>query len=475
MVIVLFLVAIAQSSFALQSAPSPGPLRVHPINPRYFTDGTKNTDGSFRAVYLTGSHTWNNMADIGHGDTPPVFDFDAYLGFLERHRHNFIRLWSQGATTWDTRLNPKAKHRVRNTIAPHPWARTGPGHAIDGKPKFDLNTFDPTYFERLRSRVETAGLRGIYVSIMLFEGYVLQHVANSWNDHPFHRDNNVNGLDGDPNCDGLGLEMYALDIPAVKHLQEAYIRHVIDTVGDLDNVLYEVSNETGAYSTEWQYHMIRFIKEYEAERAKQHPVGMTVQFSRNPQRRGTNQSLFEGPADWISPGSNMPDGRQYKSDPPAADGRKVVLLDTDHLWGIGGDASWVWKSFTRGYSPLFMDPYDNSVLGKASPADWNTIRASLGHTRRLADRVDLAAMTPCEGLASTSYCLAQQNATYITYLPEGGNVTIDLTTATGSFRVEWIDSVEGTIIRDMPVAGKATQQFTAPFRGAAVLFLQKTK
>jgi hypothetical protein len=32
-----------------------GPLRVHPKNPRYFTDGTG------RAVYLTGSHTWDNL------------------------------------------------------------------------------------------------------------------------------------------------------------------------------------------------------------------------------------------------------------------------------------------------------------------------------------------------------------------------------------------------------------------------------
>ena len=31
-----------------------GPLRVHPENLRYFTDGTKHPDGSFRAVLLTG-------------------------------------------------------------------------------------------------------------------------------------------------------------------------------------------------------------------------------------------------------------------------------------------------------------------------------------------------------------------------------------------------------------------------------------
>jgi hypothetical protein len=29
-----------------------GPLKIHPDNPRYFTDG------SGKAIYLTGSHTW---------------------------------------------------------------------------------------------------------------------------------------------------------------------------------------------------------------------------------------------------------------------------------------------------------------------------------------------------------------------------------------------------------------------------------
>jgi hypothetical protein len=39
------------------ATPAKGPLRVHPTNPRYFTDGTKNPDGSLKAIYLTGSQS----------------------------------------------------------------------------------------------------------------------------------------------------------------------------------------------------------------------------------------------------------------------------------------------------------------------------------------------------------------------------------------------------------------------------------
>ena len=118
-----------------------GPLRVHPTNPRYFTDGTKNADGSLKAVYLTGSHTWNNFQH--NGVYPPV-DYDEYLDFLTKHNHNFIRLWVWEQGGWD----PWAAGHV--VVEPVAYARTGPGDALDGKPKYDLAKFNDAYFDRLR-------------------------------------------------------------------------------------------------------------------------------------------------------------------------------------------------------------------------------------------------------------------------------------------------------------------------------------
>jgi hypothetical protein len=62
-------------------------------------------------------------------------------------------------------------------MTPQPWPRTGPGQAKDAKPKFDLSTFDQTYFDRLRQRVAAAGRAGIYASVMLFEGFSLHLTA----------------------------------------------------------------------------------------------------------------------------------------------------------------------------------------------------------------------------------------------------------------------------------------------------------
>ena len=181
--------AVAQRSPADPSSkPSPakGPLRVHPTNPRYFTDG------SGQPVYLTGSHTWNNFQDGGwasagggHGwsNNRKAFDYPGYLAFLQAYVHNFIRLWTpENAADIGTEGNP---------VEPVAYLRPGPGRALDGRLKFDVTRLNPAYFDRLRDRVIAARGRGIYVSIMLFDVWGLGQYGNldSWKGHPFHASN----------------------------------------------------------------------------------------------------------------------------------------------------------------------------------------------------------------------------------------------------------------------------------------------
>lgn len=432
-------------------APAGGPLRVHPDNRRYFTDG------SGKAVYLTGSHTWPNLVDIGPSDPPPPFDFDAYLAFLRRWGHNFIRLWTWEPVTWNTRGN---RQRQLHHVWPQPFARTGPGNALDGKPKFDLSRYDPVYFDRLRKRVEAAGRAGIYVSIMLFEGWAMQFSEGAWKSHPFHPANNIQGLDPDVDRDGNGLDIYRLASPQATAFQKAYVRKVIDTVNDLDNVLYEISNENHPPSTRWQYHMIDFIHRYERGKAKQHPVGMTFQY-----KGGSNRTLFESPADWISPN---PEGG-YRDDPPAADGSKVILSDTDHLWGIGGNPAWVWKTFLRGMNPLFMDPYDGQVLAPGG-SRWDPVRRALGQTLQIARQVHLAGMTPQNARASSGYCLAsaggKASAELLAYLPQGGRITVDLGGMAGTLQTRWFDPEGGHWQDGKPTTAGGKVEFQSPFAGS---------
>lgn len=454
-VLLLYLLLIGQ----VFAAKATGPLRVHPTNPRYFTDGSPP---GAEAIYLTGSHNWANLVDIGPTDPPPRFDFDRYLDWMQQLNHNFMRMWTWEPVTWNTKAN---REDELHSAAPQPYARTGPGKALDGKPKFDLKKFNPVYFDRLRRRASAARDRGIYVSIMLFEGWAMQFSAGAWEGHPFHPDNNINGIDGDTNKDGKGLEIHTLSNRAVTAIQEAYVRKVIDTVNKFDNVLYEISNENHPPSTKWQYHMIRYIKDYQENKPKQHPVGMTYQY-----RGGKNKTLFESPADWVSPN---PEGG-YRDDPPAADGRKVVLNDTDHLWGIGGNQAWVWKSLTRGHNPIFMDPYDGVVLGRHFDPKWDPIRRSMGYTRACAERMNLAAMLPRNDLALTKYCIANPGVEYLVYNPAADDPSLTVTLKAGTYQYEWFNPDNGkTEARGKTKADSGEHTFQAPFQGDSVLYLAR--
>lgn len=451
--------------------PARGPLRVHPSNSRYFTDGTTNHDGSLKAVYLTGSHTWANLIDRGPADPPPAFDFSAYLEFLNRHHHNFIRLWGRHVT-WYHDYGDGELHAT-----PLAWARTGPGLALDGKPRFDLSQFNQAYFDRLRNRVIAARGRGIYVGIMLFGGHYECH--GGWRGSPFHPDNNINAINGDPSGDGVGLEAHTLQVPAITRLQEAYVRKLIDTVNDLDNVLYELANEADEATVAWQHHLAKFIDDYERSKLKQHPIGMTALWTDNATKG--NQLLVASPVEWISPHTGAWNGVRNV---PVADAAKVSLLDSDHWFvielyrdaALGQD--WVWLAFCQGHQPILMEHLAPlSFVDRLYPLTtddpgYTASRRAMGQTRLLSERINLAAMKPRPELSSSRYCLANPGHEYLIYLPKGGAVTVDLSAAPGRMAVEWLPPAGGTIVPGNSIDGGAKRTLHCPFPGGAALYLK---
>jgi hypothetical protein len=179
--------------------------------------------------------------------------------------------------------------------------------------------------------------------------------------------------------------------------------------------------------------------------------------------------IFNSPADWVSP--NPGDAQEnYREDPAGEYRGKVVVNDTDHLWGhTGGDAVWVWKSFCRGLNVLFMEELP------PSPTWQDSARKGMGDTRRYAERMDLAATVPRDDLANTRYCLAKPGKEYLVFQPGNqGEFTVNLTDGPGTYAVEWFSLCTGTTTLGKPVTGGAVRAFTTPFGGPAVLYLKSS-
>jgi hypothetical protein len=423
-------------------------------------------------VFLTGSHTWNTLVDIGATDPPIVLDFSEYLDFLESRNHNFFRLW-----TWHMPCTWNKQHYVQ----PLPWPRSGGGTALDGKPKFDLYEHDHEYFSRLRERVSLACKRGFYASVMLFEGNMtLERVyQDTWKHHPFVGTNNINGFDlGMSHPEGVMLEWITLTNPRVIDVQERYVRKVIDTVNGFDNVLYEISNEAGIHSHEWQEHWIDFIRTYEKTKAKRHLIGITGGVGTQ------NKRLFASAADWMSPdGQDDQPEEGYKKGSytwgkgPHDTSDKVVLVDTDHLWGLGGNADWGCRSFCRGYNVIYMDRCDDFPWSWYEHERFPTLhddglRLAMGKMRSLTEQVDLSRMVPRNELSSTGYCLANEGFDYIVYQPSGDpfRVTIE----PGIYRATWhrAESWETAATTRVAIPERVFM-FSPPFQGGAILQISR--
>ena len=191
--------------------------------------------------------------------------------------------------------------------------------------------------------------------------------------------------------------------------------------------------------------------------------------------KGSNAALFSSGAGWISPN----DKEGYQTDPPAADGRKVIINDTDHSFyyialrkaGVAAQRAWVWKNLTRGNQVLFMDPYldptpwyvtdRNHPSGDTPDPYWDTLRSAMGDARLYADRMNLADMTPENALSSTHYCLANPGQEYLVYQPGTGAFTVDL--QPGAYDYEWFNPADHTVVsKGSFTASAGSRSFTPP-------------
>ena len=451
---------VASTGLHLSNACVNGTLRVSTANARYFENDTG-------IVVLTGAWWWHTLQDGGATYPPTATDWDAYLTYITARGGNLMKHSVQESPGPWPDVDPF-------WYRPLPWARTGPGTANDGRAKFDLNTFDSEYFDRLRHRTAQAGNAGFYVVIQLFQGWMVDQkglgAGNPVGNHPFTLANNINSVNGNPDNDTELLESRDTSNTTLYNLEKAYIRQVIDAVNHLDNVLYEIGNEETANATvtAWQHALIDYINTYQAGKPRQHPVGMTWQWP-----SGDNATdLYTSNADWISYGANnsTPLTNPVAWPDTGATGF-VSIWDTDHMGGVDGLTipTFPWRAFCRGHNPLLMDKYDGTLYGGdvRSDATAERIRYNMGYIRTYAARIDMANATPQGSLASTGYCLAKTSGRqqFIVYQPGSGSCTLDLTGHNGTFSVEYLRTSTGTTSTGSTVAGNGSRTLNSPWAG----------
>jgi Family of unknown function (DUF6298)/Putative collagen-binding domain of a collagenase len=481
----IFLFCFLCSLWAASAVEIAGPLTAS-SNPNYF----KDANGA--VLILNGSQTWNTFQDWGSDGSLRTLDFNAFVSFLTTHGHNFTLLWITEMPKF-CNLPVSAASPADFTVSPLPWRRTGPGKATDGGLKFDLTKFDQSFFDRLRARAESLRNAGIYVGIYLFTGEWLNVFRCSSDGYPFTGANNVNDIDDGYAGGKKGIGSITMNAPnSITRVQDTYVEKVIDTLNDLPNVLWIVSEEAPSNSTWWNSHQISHIRAYEAKKRYRHAIGYAALINTQ------DAILYDSDADWVAPQIRFSPTKSCGSGKPAC---KVNVNDSDHsyfgMWNETPEQNrnYAWENFMTGNQVLFMDPYvvyypresrnlcaaPTQGICDAPDKRWDNFRDNLGYILRYSRKLSLGNVAPRPELCSTKCCLAQTpppaGAEYLVYAPSGGQFTVNLSAmpAARTLAVEWFSPSTGNTVAGNPVpAGSSSQLFTPPFGGDAVLYLVDT-
>jgi hypothetical protein len=142
--------------------------------------------------------------------------------------------------------DPGAFNISKNNLAPAPlrfvapWARSSTPGYDNGGNKFDLNTWDPSYFARLKDFIRQADKRNIIVEVTLFSS--LYGSKEGWKSSPLHPGNNINATDA---LDSY-KKVHTLDNGNILQYQEKMVRKIVSELKEFKNLFYEIQNEPWA-------------------------------------------------------------------------------------------------------------------------------------------------------------------------------------------------------------------------------------
>lgn len=446
-------------------------LQICPQHPYYFCDGDHHVilvGVSDRSLFTI----WQNEKG---------FSWRKYLSELAGHHLNYVR---QDVFSWGKLLAP-VNYPAQFSNPAWPFVRTGPGMAIDCKPKFDLTKFNQSYFEqRLKPFLREAETRGIYVELTLFEGFHSRGFADSL----YAEANNTNRLGLQPR---EVTSDAALRNPSLIAIQHAYVDKVLVETAKFGNVIYEIANETGG--KQWVAHLIDYIHNHPTHPCPLVSVGeQTTPFD---PRTGANDIVIK----------HRGGGGLYATDADVRNhhlallrfraGKPVIhneyfLFANRSTDDVNFPRKIMWADFTAGGHSNFFDfafwrgtgrTVDDGQPSRLPPPE--ILRGGQYLLDFLTEhKVKFWVMLPHDELAVVKgksepyiFTLARPGEEYVCYVLGDGPVTIELQPMEGSFTARWYNPKNGRFLGSVhQTQGEGRCLFQSPgFKQDIVLYVQR--
>jgi hypothetical protein len=223
-------------------------VKINPENPKYLLFRGKPQ------VLISASEHYGSVINR-------PFDFEKYLDDAQAHHMTMTRTFLLYRELQSAR-NPSSPCKPESPDYIAPFVRTGPGKAMDGEPMYDLDKWNPEYFDRLHRYLDSASKHGIVVELTVFSN---TYGEDTWALNPLRAANNLQHV-GTNDWE----EYITLKNPELVRRQTAFARKIIQETSGYDNVYYEICNEPGGnvkdHSTKedvdaWQTEMARVLRD----------------------------------------------------------------------------------------------------------------------------------------------------------------------------------------------------------------------
>lgn len=468
-------------------------VRIHPDNPKCF-----EFRGKPLALITATEHYGSVM------NRP--YDFERYLADANEKHQTLSRLFMLYREL-QIAVNPYSTCKPESTDYISPFPRTGPGYALDGEPKYDLDQWNPEFFDRLHRFLSLASDYGIIIEVVMLSNSYYPPV---WALNPLHADNNVNNLE-----QVEWWEVLTQRHPKLYDRQREHVRKIVEETNQYDNIIYEVCNEpfvsadapeTGPGLDElndWHMALVGLIREMEVGLPNQHLIAGQESWLQSWQSADKAFSDLDLDIVNIHPSTNMGYGGKRRSMGPVSGKRlelrnvrdfclasyhepKPLNLDEDNAaslykdedgWTIHRKRAWTTVMCGAHYDMIDFSIINYSPIG--TPHSQRCLRTWMKHLSEFAHSIDLGRARPLpEWLNKTpehtvDSVMAVEEEDYCIYLaadhelddpaygaPIGGTIVMDL--PDGDFEISCYSPVTGLYSPSLNIVGGSNTSFNLP-------------
>lgn len=424
----------------------------------YLAGGTARTQmwqGMLRRSYL--KRAPDNINRFVPGRTGQGFtdDLDTVVFHMKQRGqaglYHFPALWYERRRDDHGRMM-RADAEVWAPFLEQPFARSGEGEAYDRLSRYDLDRWNPWYWDRLAAFCTRADAQGLFlVSEHYLQHNIIEEGAH-WADYPWRSANNIN----DP---GFAEETYyqadkrvfmAEQFYDVEHnarladYHRKYIRKQLDALAPFVNVIHHIGTEyTGPL------HFMRFWLDCIAEWEQEHGRKVYVMLSAT---KDVQDAILADPEYRkeisiidIRQWSRQADGSLYAPEGGVSLAPRQYARLADPVTS-GRDA--VWQQVAE-YRNAYPGIAVVSNAGRAEDAAWISFVAG-GSMCAIPEVQDAffyrytLEMAPLDGLVikGKQWGMGKPGSGYVVYCASDG-LTLDLRRDKESYRLRWIDPATG--------------------------------